>query len=237
MSDQQQWPSAPPPPMGYGYGTGMVQEVRPELEVAAPEPQRRWTVLLRWLLLIPQWIVLVFLSIAAFFVTVVGWFAAVFTGRLPDGIADFLTGFLGYSARVMGYEMLLVDKYPPFSFTAPDYPIQVSVQPGELNRLAVLFRIILMIPAYIVLTVLSAGWHAVGWIIWLVTLILGRMPDFVWGATAGVLRYRPDGAVPPGLRRVRRDAGSHGAPQRPAAPYTRSPADGAARGAPATGGP
>src|SRR6266568_9490068 len=143
MSDQQQWPSAPPPPNQGGYG--YVEEVLPELEVAGPDKQRRWTILLRWILLIPQFIVLFFLGIAAFFVTIVGWFAALFTGKLPDGIRDFLAKFLGYTARVNGYEMLMVDQYPPFSFSgAPGYPVQVDVPPPTtLNRMAVLFRIFL----------------------------------------------------------------------------------------------
>ena len=189
MSDQQQWPSAPPPPMGGGYG--LVEEVLPELEVAGPDRQRRWTILLRWLLLIPQFIVLFFLSIATFFVAIVGWFGALFTGRLPAGIDDFLARYVAYSTRVSASEMLLVDQYPPFAWSgAPGYPVQIDVRPTTLNRLAVFFRIILMIPAWIVQGLLSAGWHTLGFFIWVVTLVMGRMPDFLWAASAAVLRFQ-----------------------------------------------
>jgi hypothetical protein len=189
MSDQQQWPSAPPPPAGGGYG--LVEEVLPELEVAGPEAQRRWTILLRWLLAIPQFIVLFFLSIAAFFATIVGWFGALFTGWLPAGIGDFLAKFVAYQTRVYGYEMLLVDEYPPFAFSAVrGYPIQIEVQRTPLNRLAVLFRIFLLIPAAIVQSVLLAGWHTLCFFIWLIALVMGRMPDALWSATAAVLRFQ-----------------------------------------------
>jgi hypothetical protein len=187
MTDQQPFPAAPPPPEQYGYG--YATEERPELEIDGPDRQRRWTVLLRWLLLIPQFIVVFFLGIAAFFVVIVGWFAALFTGRLPEGIAEFLHNVLAYGTRVQGYEMLLVDQYPPFSFTAPGHPVRIDVRPTTLNRLAVLFRIILLIPAYIVSGVLSAGWHTVAFVIWLITLILGRMPDALFAAGAAVLRF------------------------------------------------
>src|SRR4051812_11873289 len=95
------------------------QEWLPALDVVEPARQRRLTVLLRWLLLLPQFIALWLLGIAAFVVTVIGWFAALVLGRLPDFAAEFLTGFLGYETRVGASAMLLVDRYPPFALRAP----------------------------------------------------------------------------------------------------------------------
>jgi hypothetical protein len=164
-------------------------ETLPELDIPAPGRQRRWTVLLRWLLLLPQWVVLFFLGIAAFFATVAGWFAALVLGRLPEPIAGFLTGCLAYQTRVYGYGMLLVDRYPPFAFDAPGYPVSIEVRPGPLNRLAVLFRIILLIPAAIVAGLLASGYYTVCVIVWLVALVLGRLPLPLFEATAAVARY------------------------------------------------
>ncbi|TDD38126.1 DUF4389 domain-containing protein [Saccharopolyspora elongata] len=161
----------------------------PELEVVPPERQRRWTVLLRLLLLIPHFIVLWLLSIAAAVVLIVGWFAALFLGRLPDWIAGFLSLFVGYQARVVASNMLLVDKYPPFLVPEPDYPVQADIRPGELNRWAVLFRIILVIPAAIVSAIVSQGFGVLAFFIWLVVLVLGRNPRPVFDASAAVLRY------------------------------------------------
>ncbi|MEU8621619.1 DUF4389 domain-containing protein [Streptomyces sp. NPDC048623] len=165
-------------------------EFRPPLDVSAPGRQRRWTVFLRWLLLIPQFVVVVVLSVAAFFVAIVGWFAALVLGRLPDPIHSFLGDVLAYQTRVTASSMLLVDRYPPFAFDAPDYPLQIELRQTPLNRLAVLFRLILMIPASIVSGLAQSGWFAIGWVFWIITIILGRLPEPVFAATAAVVRYR-----------------------------------------------
>lgn len=169
---------------------GPSTEWLPALDVPEPGSQRRLTVLLRWLLLVPHFVVLWLLSIAAFFVVVIGWFGALFTGRLPVFAADFLTGYLGYSTRVGASSMLLVDAYPPFAVSGvTDYPVRVEVRPGPLNRLAVFFRLLLVIPAAIVQSLLVTGWYTAGFVIWLVVLVLGRMPRPLFEATAAVLRY------------------------------------------------
>ncbi|MEU2392887.1 DUF4389 domain-containing protein [Streptomyces sp. NPDC007369] len=175
-----------PPAAAYGPDG----EHLPELDLPAPGRQRRWTVLLRWLLLIPQMIVVTVLGIAAFFVTIVGWFAALIRGRLPHGIAGFLGDYLAYATRVTASAMLLVDRYPPFALAAPGYPVQIELRPGELNRLAVLFRLVLMIPAAIVANLLQYGWAVLCWVFWLITLVLGRMPQPIFEASAAVLRFR-----------------------------------------------
>ncbi|MFD8782819.1 DUF4389 domain-containing protein [Kitasatospora sp. NPDC059599] len=173
---------APPAPVS--------REWLPVLDMPAAAAQNRWTVLLRALLLIPQFVVVWALSVVAFFVTVIGWFGALVLGRLPGFVVDYLTAFVPYETRVTAYLMLTVDRYPPFAFHAPDYPVQVGLRPGELNRLAVLFRIILVIPASIVQGLLYAGWWMVAFVVWVVVLVLGRMPQPLYEATTAILRYR-----------------------------------------------
>lgn len=160
-----------------------------ELDVFPPEQHRRWTVLLRLLLAIPQLIVLWFLSIAAFVVIVCGWFGALVLGRLPDWCGEFLRGYYGYTVRVHGYTMLLVDNYPPFAWTAPDYPIRLLFPaPTPLNRLAVLFRLILAFPILVLSSWFTTGWGIISFILWLIVLITGRMPGAIFEATSAVLR-------------------------------------------------
>ncbi|MEZ0069617.1 type IV secretory pathway TrbD component [Streptacidiphilus sp. MAP12-20] len=177
----QTW-AAPVPPMPSS-------EVVPELDLPAPGRQRRWTVLLRWLLAVPHYVVLAVLGFIGFFVVVVGWFAALVLGRLPGPVARYLAGLLRYETRVYAYSMLLVDRYPPFAFAAPDYPVQVELHPAELNRLAVLFRLILMIPAAIVQSLVMSGWYAVSFFVWLITLVMGRLPQPLFEATAATARF------------------------------------------------
>ncbi|WP_328890865.1 DUF4389 domain-containing protein [Streptomyces sp. NBC_00316] len=162
----------------------------PVLDLIEPPRQRRLTVLLRLLLLIPHFVVLFFLHIAAFFTAIAGWFAALVMGRLPEPVFRFLAGYLGYHVRVNASMMMLIDRYPPFALTPPsDYPVLIEVRPTALNRLAVFFRLILMIPAAVVQGLASTGWWALSFVWWLITLILGRMPEPLFEATAATLRY------------------------------------------------
>lgn len=175
----------PQPAFAAGTGPNPI-----EVSFADPAAQQRVTVLIRVILAIPHLVVLWVLAIAAEVVAVIGWFGALFTGRLPDFAAQYLTGFLHWQTRVFAYLLLLTDEYPPFSLGDADYPVRLAAQPGPLNRLAVLFRAILSIPAYIVLAL--AVWGAdtlVLFITWLIVLITGRMPEPLHQALASVVRY------------------------------------------------
>lgn len=174
-----------------GRTAGHPEEFLPVLDITEPTRQRRLTVLLRLLLLIPHFIVLFFLHIAAVLTVIVGWFAALVLGRLPEPVFRFLAGYLGYRMRVAASEMLLVDRYPPFALTPPpDYPVQIEVRPTDLNRLAVFFRLLLMIPAAVVQSLAMSGWWMLSFLWWLITLILGRMPRPLMEATAATLRFQ-----------------------------------------------
>ncbi len=157
---------------------------------AGPAQQNRLTVLVRIVLAIPHLIVLYALGIAAEVVALISWFAALFIGRLPSGLGDFLSGYLRWTSRVYAYLLLLTDEYPPFELGDSDYPLHVAMRPGRLNRLAVLFRLILAIPAYLVILALSCGLGSIAiLIVWLIVLVSGTMPESLYGAIAAVLRY------------------------------------------------
>ena len=162
-----------------------------EVRFGTTQPQRRVTVFFRYILVIPQFFVLLFVGIGAYFVAIIGWFAALFTGRLPESIAKFLLGYVRWYTRICAYQFLMVDQYPPFSLDPdPTYPVDVIVTTGRLNRFAVFFRIILVIPASILATVLSYGMFALSFITWIVTLVNGKMPDSFFGATAATVRFQ-----------------------------------------------
>ncbi|MGF1427585.1 DUF4389 domain-containing protein [Kitasatospora sp. LaBMicrA B282] len=166
-------------------------EFLPILDLPAPGRQRRLTVLFRWLLLVPQLIVLWVLSVGAVVAVVIGWFAALFTAQLPGPIARYLVHYVGYDSRVMASATLLVDRYPPFSLRPrPDYPVQVELRPGRLNRAAVFFRLVLLIPAAVINSLLGSGWFVLAFFLWLWVLVTGRLPRPVFEATAAFVRYR-----------------------------------------------
>jgi len=162
-----------------------------QVTVAEAARQRRVTVAFRLILAIPHLFVLYFLGIVASVVVFIGWWGALFTGRLPDFAAIYLGGYMRWYTRVDGYVSLLTDVYPPFAFEDdPGYPVRLAVAQERLNRLAVFFRIILAIPAAIVAAVVGLGAAIVSIVAWLVTLVTGELPAPMHQAFTAVLRYR-----------------------------------------------
>jgi hypothetical protein len=182
-------PDAPGGPGAPGSPPGAADEIL--VAFAEPADQRRLTVLVRLILAIPQGIVVYVLGIAAEVVALICWFAALFSGRLPDGLAGFQVGYLRWVTRFYAYVFLLTDVYPPFELADAQYPVRLQAQPGPLNRLAVLFRIILVIPASIVSLVLAYGlYFPVMFVTWLIVLVAGRMPRPLHEALAAAVRYQ-----------------------------------------------
>lgn len=194
-------PQPPPPPTVTSPPTGSrvfeppppppteTRADRVDMAFPGPAPQRRWTIALRFFLLIPHFVWLYILNLGMQFALVIAWFAALFTKRVPDEIASFIGKVLRYQLRVMGYGFfLLTDEYPPFGL-GDDHAIDLHVNPGEFNRAAVFFRPILMVPSGIVATLAGLGAGMIGVVGWLLALILGRLPQPLWEANAAVLRY------------------------------------------------
>jgi hypothetical protein len=154
--------------------------------------QSRLTVLVRLILMIPQILVLVLLAIALVFVAIIGWFAALITGRLPEWAYTFMSGLIRWGVRVQAYYFLLTDRYPPFSFDDADYTVRIVFPPpGELNRLAVLFRIILVIPATVFQQIVYYGLTLPLLLaVWVIVLVSGQMPQPLYTAYSALLRYQ-----------------------------------------------
>lgn len=160
---------------------------------AGPAPQKRLTVLVRLIMAIPHFIVLYFLVIAAEVVAFLGWWGALFMGRLPEWAYTFLGGTLRWFTRVQAYALLLTDVYPRFSLDDDErYPVRVAVPPIQrVNRFGVFFRLILMIPAVILLDILSFGAGTLmAFVAWLITLVSGQLPAAFHSAFSAVLRFQ-----------------------------------------------
>jgi hypothetical protein len=143
------------------------------------EKRSRLTTFFRLILAIPHFIVVFFYVLAAEVVTIIAWFALLFTGRYPQGMYDFVAGALRYSTRVCGYVFLLSDEYPPFSGDpATAYPVDLNIAPpkAEYSRLKVLFRIILMIPVYIISYAMQIVAQLGALLAWFAIVVLGRQP-------------------------------------------------------------
>jgi hypothetical protein len=162
------------------------------LSFEAPRPQRRWTVGLRWILAFPHLLWLAVLGLVGFFALLVGWVCALFTGRLPTGIREFLAKIARYATRVMAYgSYLLTDTYPSFSLESDGYPVELELpEPVRLNRAAVLFRFILLVPGGFVVSLVSAGTWPILIVAWLIAVLTGRLPRPVYEAFTAILRYQ-----------------------------------------------
>ena len=156
-----------------------------------PPQQERWTIAIRLIMAIPLFIVTFVVGIGAFFAVIAGWFVALFTGELPPGIAGFLSYFLRLATRTSCYGALLTDQYAPFDGDEhPEYPIRIELPAaGPLNQLAVLGRIVLIVPAAIILQCLSGGMYLLMFPFWIAALILGRLPVPVYAFASTVVRY------------------------------------------------
>ena len=182
--------------------TAMNSEYPVHLEIDPAAPQGRLSILFRAILAIPHFIVLYFLGIAVWIVGVLAWFAIVILGRFPQALLRFTIGYNYWNARANAYVSLLTGAYPPFSMDAEgDYPVRLTVeeQVEGRNRLTTFFRLILVIPHAIVLSVLGI----VAWFVlvagWLVGVVLGRVPDglhnFLYGYTCWNTRVNAYGGL------------------------------------------
>lgn len=146
--------------------------------------------LTRLILAVPHFMCLGIAGIATQTVIVGGWLVALVKGRPSGPAAEYLVGNHQWKTRLHAYLLLLTDKYPPVGWRNDLYPVDVAVTPGQLNRMAVLFRLILVIPALLTEVVLACGLLAIVMpITWLIVLILGEMPRPLHEAVAAVTRY------------------------------------------------
>jgi len=61
--------------------------------------------------------VLVFLMFAWWVTAIIAWVSILITRTYPEGLYRFGVGCLRWLLRVEAYVLLLVDEYPPFSFS------------------------------------------------------------------------------------------------------------------------
>jgi hypothetical protein len=164
------------------------------VQVQLPEraKQRRWTVLIRGILILPLEVVLLFVSIGVFFCLICGWFAALFTGRTPTFVRRVTTYFLHLSLLYSAYALFLTDRFPPLTSNGwPDYPVEIEIpEATQLNRWAVLFRIILVIPVSLLSGLVSVGLGVIGVFMWISTLVTGWLPAPAHDAYRASIRFQ-----------------------------------------------
>lgn len=151
----------------------------------------RLTVFFRWILAIPHFVWWYLWSIVALLAWIANWFATLFGGRSPDGLHNFLASFDRYSTHINAYIFLLADPFPGFAGRLGSYPVDLEIDPPvPQSRWITGFRLILAIPATILMSVLQYVLQIIGFLGWFVCLVLGRMPEGMRNLGAYCLRYQ-----------------------------------------------
>jgi hypothetical protein len=151
------------------------------ISIDFPDRHSRLTTFFRLLLVIPLLIFAYVYEIVTALAVIVAWFAIVITGIYPAGLYAFVSGYVRFYLRLVGYLYLAVDLYPPFGGGAyPEYPVHVAIpeRKAKYSRLKTFFRFIYILPAYLVVAVLAIGLLVVVVLSWLIILVTGRLPGF-----------------------------------------------------------
>lgn len=113
----------------------------------------RGSVFFRFWFALPFLLWLAIWGFAAFFVVIVNWFATLFRGTSPRSLHGFLARFVRFAVHTHAFLYLAAEPLPGFG-GRPGYPIDLEIDPpARQNRWKVGFRLVLVVPALILLTV------------------------------------------------------------------------------------
>ena len=165
------------------------------VELDAPDRVANWRPLVHWLLAIPHGVIAWALSYAAGAVAFVSWFVIVFTGRLPEGMANLQCMIIRYQTRTYSYSLWLREPYPPFEFSMTPVdpgvdPLRVDFRPQleNRNRLTVGLRFIWAIPILLFAAVIGFAAFFVIIAAFFAVLFTGRWPEGMRRFVLGALR-------------------------------------------------
>jgi hypothetical protein len=104
-----------------------------DLQIDPPQPQRRLVTLFRFFLAIPALLLASAFTVAVYVVAFLGWWAALFTGRMPEGIRNLGAVALRYTGQANAYLFLLTDRYPYSAPAVQDRPhdeqLELALEP------------------------------------------------------------------------------------------------------------
>lgn len=184
-----------------------------DVDIDPPRPQNRWITGFRVLLALPA--IMLADTLLGFGTSVAGgsigtsggvaatvaflaWFACLFTARIPAGFRNLLAYSIGYSAQVIGFLLLLTDRYPN---SDPDVyesatvyrhdPIRMHVTDDlRRSRLTVFFRLPLAVPHFLWLTLWGIAAFFAAIANWFVTLFRGTPAAPLHRFISGFVRYQ-----------------------------------------------
>ncbi|HET9285934.1 MAG TPA: DUF4389 domain-containing protein [Gaiella sp.] len=177
-----------------------MSETLQAVDVPEPHPIRmvvtddlvrsRLTVFFRLLLAIPHFIWVTLWSFAVALAALAAWVIGLVTGRVPVGLHSFIAAYTRYYTHLDAYLWIAADPYPGFT-GEPGYPVDVEIAPATpQSRLTIFFRLLLAIPAAIVMSVLQNVAWIVAILAWFYALVTGRMSKGMRDLQVYCLRYQ-----------------------------------------------
>ena len=151
----------------------------------------RLTVLVRAFLVLPHLIWLTLYASVALFVALANWIVTLIKGRSPQRMHRWLVRYLRYTVYVYSYLYVLANPYPPVHGDQRSYTIDLQVEgPDDQRRLVTAFRLVLVIPAFVLSWVLSQVLQVIALLAWVIAIFLGRIPRGMEQLGLYCLRYQ-----------------------------------------------
>ncbi len=108
--------------------TGRAGSYPVDIAFDPPQPQRRVVTAFRALLAIPAFLLSGALGSVALLVGFLGWWASLFTARMPEGLRNIGAVSLRYSAQASAYFFLVTERYPYSAPAVRDRPRDVQLE-------------------------------------------------------------------------------------------------------------
>jgi hypothetical protein len=129
-------------------------------------------------------------GIAVTIVSILNWFATLFRGTPYPAFHHFIERYVRYSLHVGAFLTLAANPFPGFVGEPGRYPLDLMLPgPQRQNRWVTGFRIILAIPALLVVNALEAGMLVAAVLTWFAALVTGTAPWGLRNFLAYALRY------------------------------------------------
>ena len=112
-----------------------------------------------------------------------------FRQKYPRWWFDFMLALSRFSARIGAYMLLLRDDYPS---TDEQQAVHLDVaypDATQLNRVLPLFKWLLAIPHYIVLSLLGVAALVIAVVSWVAILVTGQQPKWAFEFLEGLMRW------------------------------------------------
>jgi hypothetical protein len=160
------------------------------LETREDQRRSRLTTFFRLPLAFPHLVWLALWSVIALVAGVLNWLCTLVAGVSPPPLHRFLAAYVRYALHVSAYLFLVGAPFPGFTGAEGRYPLDLHVAaPVAQNRWSVLFRLVFVLPAWVLAGAYGSLLFVVAVLAWFASLATGRMPSGLRNAGALALRY------------------------------------------------